>query len=359
MQYTDARILSKTPKSGRVSGEYTSTKVLSSGSFRIHPFCWHRAVESDFAYLFVDIAANLVAPKAYQGRKRIFEAFQTYYKNRGHEKGSLLAKSRYLAAEKNGTPLEDIAKFELSGLFGMLINTVPCTFWVVLDVFSRPKLLQDLRDELSTVLVKSSENDGTVIHKLYVARMRDNCPLPSAIFQETLRTRSTGSSIRRVRQDFMLADRYLLKKGSMLQMPFPIIHENENLWGKAAREYNPRRFIKAPAASDNRGTGHTAIKPGTFRGFGGGTTLCPGRHFATAEITSVVAMLALRFDILPVEPEEGWRMPTQARNHGATSVLPPKEDLRVRVTRREGFEGGRWTFDVKGLKVGLVSGHEG
>ena len=66
----------------------------------------------------------------------------------------------------------------------------------------------------------------------------------------------------------------------------------------------------------------------------------------------------MRFDILPIVPEEGWRIPTQGRNHGATSVLPPKEDLRVRVTRREGFERGKWTFEVKGLKAGLVSGHE-
>ena len=84
----------------------------------------------------------------------------------------------------------------------MLTNTVPCTFWVVLDVFSSPNLLQDLRDEFSTVMIKSSDNDGTVIHKLNLARMRDKCLLPSAIFQETLRTRSTGSSIRSVRQDF-------------------------------------------------------------------------------------------------------------------------------------------------------------
>ena len=320
---------------------------------------WHRAVESNFALLLANTATSWLAPKAHQGRKHIFEAFRVYYQNRGHEKGSLLAKSRYLAAERNGTPLEDIARFELSGLFGMLINTVPCTFWVVLDVFSDPELLQDIRNELSTVTSKYSEGQGTVFHKFDIARMKDKCPLLPSVFLETLRTRSTGSSIRRVRQDFMLADRYLLKKGSMLQMPFSIIHENERLWGRAARKYNPRRFIKVPDASDDGRKTQAAIKPGAFRGFGGGTTLCPGRHFATAEITSVVAMLAMRFDILPVATKEGWRKPMHSKNHGATSILPPEKDVRVRITRREGFErGDKWTYVVEGLKVGSVSGHE-
>ena len=317
---------------------------------------WHRAIESSFALLLANIATSLLAPKAHQGRKHIFEAFRVYYQNRGHEKGSLLAKSRYFAAGKNGTPLEDIARFELSGLFGMLINTVPCTFWVVLDVFSNPKLLQDIRNELSTVTSKYSEGQGTVFHRLDIAKMKDRCPLLPSVFLETLRTRSTGSSIRRVRQDFMLADRYLLKEGSMLQMPFSFIHENESLWGKAAREYDPRRFIKALDASDNCGKTQAAIKPGAFRGFGGGTTLCPGRHFAMAEITSALAMLAMRFDILPVAKKEEWKKPMHSRNHGATSILPPEKDIRVRITRKDGVgKEDKWRYDVEGLKVGFVS----
>ena len=310
-------------------------------------------MESKFPYLFINVAAKWVVPKAFQGRNRIFEAFKTYYVNHGYERGSLLAKNRYHAAAKNTTPLEDIAKFELSGLFGMLVNTVPCTFWVIFDAFSNPQLLQDIRDEISMVNVLSQSEDGTIVQTLNIAKMNETCPLLPSVFQETLRTRSTGSSIRRVRQDFLLADRYLLKKDSMLQMPFPIIHQSEGLWGKTAREYNPRRFIKATALPNDKK--QAPIKPGTFRGFGGGTTLCPGRHFATMEITSVVAMLATRFEIVPVAAE-GWREPKQARNHGATSVLPPEKDIRVRIRVREGFERYDWKFDMEGLKAGFVPG---
>ena len=235
----------------------------------------------------------------------------------------------------------------------MLINTVPCTFWVVFEVFSQPQLLQDIRNELSTVILQDQNEDLRTIQTLNIAKMRENCPLLPSVFQETLRTVSTGSSIRHVRRDFFLADRYLLKEGSILQMPFPIIHRNEGLWGKTVKEYDPRRFLK-PAAS-SKGGKRNLVKPGTFRGFGGGTTLCPGRHFATMEITSVVAMLVARFDIEPVAIE-GWKRPKSRTNFGATSVTPPVHDVKVRIRRREGYESSEWRLDMKGIKVGFVAG---
>ena len=311
----------------------------------------YKAVENNFAVLFVNIATAWVPPKAHQGRECVFHAFQNYYTSRGHEKCSSLAQARYDAAENNGTPLEDIAKFELSGLFGMLINTVPCTFWAILDLFSNPQILHEVRDEISRKIVSSSKDDGTPVRYMNIGRMKEICVLLSSTFQETLRTRSTGSSIRRVKEDFLLADRYFLRKNSMLQMPFAIIHGNEHLWGESAKEYNPRRFIKSGKPS--KGQKQATIKPGVFRGFGGGTTLCPGRHFASTEIIHVVAMLAMRCEIRPVTAE-GWGKPRQVTNHGASSVLPPEKDVKVKIIRRQGFENCGWRLDINGLKAEFV-----
>ena len=56
-------------------------------------------------------------------------------------------------------------------------------------------------------------------------------------------------------------------------------------------------------------------------------------------MTSVVAMLAARFEIKPINEEKGWKGMKQAKNHGATSVLPPGKDERVSIRQREGSEG--------------------
>jgi hypothetical protein len=46
----------------------------------------------------------------------------------------------------------------------------------------------------------------------------------------------------------------------------------------------------------------------------------------------------------------------QARNHGATSVLPPKRDLRVKIKRGKGCEEWKWRFDLEGLQTEFVAG---
>ncbi|KAM7210403.1 hypothetical protein V8F06_014220 [Rhypophila decipiens] len=111
-------------------------------------------------------------------------------------------------------------------------------------------------------------------------------------YQETLRHRSMGTSVREVMQDTMLDGRWLLKKGAMLQMPSRIIHQDSGLWGSDVADYNPRRFL--PEERKNRPSNIC------FRAFGGGETLCPGRHFATNEALAVVALFVVRFDMVPV-----------------------------------------------------------
>ena len=93
---------------------------VSTDSLKLtHFYCnGCRAVEDNFFVLLLGVVARWAAPEAYRRRNHLFEAFRKYYTHRGHEKGSSLAKHRYYAAEKNGTPLEDIAKFELAGLLG-------------------------------------------------------------------------------------------------------------------------------------------------------------------------------------------------------------------------------------------------
>ena len=296
-------------------------------------------------YLYTNILPNLIAPRAYQARAKIIAAFVKYFEEGSHEQGSLLVKSSYAACAKNDLAIHDIAKVEFSTLFGLLSNTAHCTFWMLHEIFSRPSLLQAIRAELSVAkeqVQTSSKTDNAPdlpsINSPNVFELRTQCPLLFSVFQETLRTRSTGASILEVRKDIWLDDdRYLLKKGSMVQMPFAAIHDDQDIWGTNAREFHPDRFVKQPRSENKPIHGK-----GGFRGFGGGTTLCPGRHFATMTITSVVALMVMRFDLEPMEVG-GWSFLREGVNHGESSVPPPLKDIRVRVRRRKGEE---WRFEL-------------
>ena len=61
------------------------------------------------------------------------------------------------------------------------------------------------------------------------------------------------------------------------------------------------------------------MKPGMFRIVGGGRALCPGRYLTTAELTLIVAMLAIRTGIYPVATE-GRKKQRGATNYGAICV---------------------------------------
>jgi cytochrome P450 len=48
----------------------------------------------------------------------------------------------------------------------------------------------------------------------------------------------------------------------------------------------------------------TTTHPAAFRAFGGGKTLCPGRHFATLTIQALVALLVTKFDIVGLDGDD-------------------------------------------------------
>ena len=144
-----------------------------------------------------------------------------------------------------------------------------------------------------------------------------------------------GTSVREVMEDTYL-DQWLLKKGAMLQMPSRIIHQDPDLWGTNVTEFNPRRFL--PEEKRNRS------RDVCFRAFGGGKTLCPGRHFATNEILAVVAVFIARLDMKPVHGD--WTLPTTAKTNVAAVVMEPDDDIQVEIKTRHGFDDIKWAINL-------------
>ncbi|KAF2245790.1 hypothetical protein BU26DRAFT_568334 [Trematosphaeria pertusa] len=77
---------------------------------------------------------------------------------------------------------------------------------------------------------------------------------------------------------------------------------DKTIWGPGAASFSHRRFVNSQA---NKKT----LNPAAFRAFGGGATLCPGRHFATTEILAAAAMLIARFEMEPAGGEGRWPEP--------------------------------------------------
>lgn len=66
--------------------------------------------------------------------------------------------------------------------------------------------------------------------------------------------------------------------------------------------------------------------------FGGGSSLCPGRHFARQEVLVTLARLVLYYDIELSVPE-GWE-PRMDPAFFPTGTLPPLDKVPFRVRKR-------------------------
>jgi cytochrome P450 len=145
-------------------------------------------------------------------------------------------------------------------------------------------------------------------------------------------------------EDTLLDRKWLLKKDSMVQMPSRALHIDASIWGSDVHDFNPRRFLKKHEVANSKRPNPTA-----FRTFGGGTTLCSGRHFATNEILAFVCMFVVRFDMKPVAGR--WTLPETDNTNVAAVVMEPDTDIEVEISRREGCEDGMWAFGLRDSKM--------
>ncbi|KAI1174324.1 cytochrome P450 [Nemania sp. FL0916] len=290
--------------------------------------------ESGLMSLLVGFMPSLVARKPLAARRKVTDAFVKYYKAGGVRQGSALAQKRYQAEINNNVPLEDIARYEVGGSIAVLVNTAPAAFWTLFLINSYPGLLNDVRQEIDACTkTRAGIQNGSIMKEIDITSLKEKCPLLLSSYQEVLRYRSMGTSVREVMEDTYL-DQWFLKKGALLQMPSRVIHQDGHIWGDDVDEFNPRRFLQRQK------------RDACFRAFGGGKTLCPGRHFATNEILAVVATFISRFDMKPVKGS--WMLPAVMNTNVAAVIMQPDHDVEVDITVRNGLENNvKWSINLR------------
>lgn len=72
-----------------------------------------------------------------------------------------------------------------------------------------------------------------------------------------------------------------------LQVPYRQLHTNRNVWGVEPMVMQPLRFADNPKLQSSK----------SYRPFGGGHTLCPGRFLAKRAMGFAIALLLCRYDV--------------------------------------------------------------
>ncbi|KAI5923403.1 cytochrome P450 [Camillea tinctor] len=319
--------------------------------------------------LLTGVLPSPTARRARAGRERLAAALATYLEAGRHiTAASPIVRERVRIAQRHGWTLRATARSELSFLFAAVVNATTTTFWMLAHVFADASLLAAVRGEVEAVLVPDggreqaqashgAEAQGNTF-RLSIALLRDRCPLLVAVYRECLRLGSDNCSTRVVvggehADGALLAGRYFLRKGAVVQIAGGVIHADPAIWGSGAGAFDPGRFLDR----DNNKNGAEAkrkadVHPAAFRAFGGGKTLCPGRHFAMSEILSFFALVVLQFDIEAADDgdDEKGRIHVPPKNDSVLPVhiLEPVTPVMVRIARRkDGFAKDGDILNVK------------
>ncbi|KAB8293156.1 hypothetical protein EYC80_007504 [Monilinia laxa] len=289
---------------------------------------WNFADDS-ITLLLTKFLPRFIASKAYAGRAVVVEAMSRYFAKNSQESGSSLVKARHLALSSEMNH-DDLARFECVNGIAIMTNTVPTAFWTVFHIFSDPALLEKVQKQVRAITTtEKSLGTGISESRISLRRLKD-APLLFSTQQEALRFRATGSGPRMIMEDMVVNDQYLLKKDSVVIIANRALHFDKETWGETTDSFRADRFCgKVP--------GHA------FRGFGGGVNLCPGRGFAMAEVAAFVAMLAMRFDVLPVE--RVWIEPDQDLSNMSVQIAPPVRKVMVNIVPKRGSGEEKWSFE--------------
>ncbi|KAI9170632.1 Cytochrome P450 monooxygenase nodJ [Paramyrothecium foliicola] len=227
--------------------------------------------ESNIMTLMMDFFPKIFARKGLKARDRMVDVLNRYLEENHETQGSLFIQVGQVAAG--------------------IVNTAPTAFWLIWRVLSDPIILHDCHNEVQKLVQVGADGVRTID----LSRVPTSCPILLSTWQETLRLYGISISARVIEEDTLVDNAFLLKKGGVLLMPIATIHSDKTLWGPTVGEFNHKRFLKTKTDEATR------FPTAAFRGFGSGHVLCPGRHFASTEVLTLLALILLRFDVLPVD----------------------------------------------------------
>lgn len=291
--------------------------------------------------LVLDLFPAITAPKALRGREKVVQALQQFLKENvnGRDEYAEIVQNRLNANDKHACSDDSKARSELGLLSGLLINTVPVTFWLLAHILSSRSLYTAIMSEINNV-VQAGDDSEAHVRYIDASVIKQSCPILVSTYREVLRVAGAATATLSVEEDTLLDQRYLLRKGSIVQIPTNSVHADTEVWGSDAEDFKPERFDQSSRSTKKH-------HPSAFRTFGGGVGLCPGRHLAMDEVTTFTALVLYTFDISPGNSAASFHLP-QKNTTSLGSIMNPTASFDVVFSCREELIGVTWKFGATG-----------
>ena len=176
-----------------------------------------------------------------------------------------------------------------------------------------PRLLEAIRQETRLAFIEN---------RLSVDHLKSSCPLLDGVWNETLRHSAYSASVRHLTEDTMIGGK-VLRKGNRLMIPYRQLHFDESVFGPDAHAFEPARFER----------NSKLLRSSSWRPFGGGITMCPGRYIAKESVAIFITLALRRFDM---EFINGQKFPRGAEGTPVLGIMSIQngEDPMVRIRER-------------------------
>ncbi|KAJ9294217.1 hypothetical protein DTO271G3_7079 [Paecilomyces variotii] len=156
-------------------------------------------------------------------------------------------------------------------------NTRKTAFWM-LTYLHNPSYIEPLRKKTAAAFIGDRLVDLGHMHK--------NCPLLESLWFETMRMAPNVASVRLIIKDTTIIGNKIPRKSNRIMIPYRLLHFDETVYGPNVCPFKPERFAGTNAEKPTRGD--------SWRPFGGGKTMCSGRHILDL-ITRCTVAPAARF----------------------------------------------------------------
>ncbi|KAF2009046.1 cytochrome P450 [Aaosphaeria arxii CBS 175.79] len=246
---------------------------------------------------------------------RLRSTLHQYLKLPKHQRKSVAWFTQFLESEyrRVGLDDEDIAAQMLFLYWGINTNVSKVGYWMMAHIAFDPSLAEIVREETEPAFQEDESLD--------VEYLANACPRLNCLWLEVLRLSASSTTLRYITEDQELGN-YLLRKGRALMISARQLHHDETAFGEDAHLFKPDRFLKSPKLQRSY----------CFRPFGGGKTLCPGRHLAKWMVLSFIAIVFRRYDVDLAKPQ---KFPRYQENKPAIGIISGCDDVFLRLKARK------------------------
>lgn len=193
-------------------------------------------------------------------------------------------------------------------------NAYRVAFWMIAYILHSDTLHLTIKAETAPAFARKEAVD--------VQFLTTDCPHLDSLWFEVLRLTNASSAMRTILEPTQIGSK-VLKPGYKVMSPFRQLHFDKAVFGNDVDQCDPSRFFRDKALSR-----HPSYKP-----FGGGRTMCPGRFVARQEVYVFITLLLHRFDVKLIAGNKGF--PRFELDIPTTGIISPKQEDDVLVLVQE------------------------